>query len=530
LGCAADPIGNLYVAGRTASANFPVLGTPRQLAGGDDFFVLKFHRTGMPQWSLLYGGSAAEQSLALTVDSAGNLVVVGSSGSSDFPATAGAYQTSLAGLNDGVVTRLGGYLLSLELEPLPDTVLCTGDYLRLRWRVRGGQFAAESLPCRASDAGGSFQAPILLDSVTARRDTALSVFVPAQPPGGQYRFRVAATQPLAYSNDNGRFLSAQQRPREPQVTMDGDTVFCEGRRALLYIVEPQPGVRYRWWRDSAVVSENATEYLVMESGTYTAEAYNACGSVRARRTFAITVRPLPRRPIIVPSDDVRVCSGDTVELRITGEPGVSYLWFRNDTALAGARDTILRVWQTGTYTVEARNDCGAVRAQNSARVRVVPRPPKPLIGRRGDTLVSSALSGNQWLDENKQPIPGAVGREFVPPHDGTYYVQVTVDSCSTLSDPYVFVRSSVGDGCPSIPRWRVEPNPATELLRISIEGLSGPVLLEVFDIFGRSLHHQHLWLSYGTTVDIGIVRWTRGVYSVCLTSKGLQWYRVFVKQ
>jgi hypothetical protein len=523
-------VGNFYVIGRTSSADFPVIGTSFSRSGGDELFVVKLHRTGMPQWSMIYGGTSTDAATALALDSSGNIAVVGFSASTDFPTTAGAYQATIAGLNDGIVLFLGGYLLSLELEPLADTVLCTNDTLTLRWSVRGGEFAPENFfVVELSDAGGSFRAPLRLDSLQARRDTVRRVFIPAQPLGGQYRLRIAATKPIAYSNDNGRLLSALQRPREPHVGIDGDTVFCEGRRAVLYIVEPQAGVHYRWWRDSTIVADDAPMYAVMESGRYTAEAYNACGSAWARRSFTVTVYPLPRRPLITPGGDVRLCSGDTLELRITGEPGVSYLWYRNDTALTRTQDTVLRVWEAGTYTVEARNTCGAVRSQNSARVRVLPRPPKPVIGRRGDTLVSSAVSGNQWLDENKQPIPGATGREFVPPRDGTYYVQVTMDSCSSVSDPYVFVRSSVGEVGTEGIVVRVEPNPVQEVLHLWIEGVRGNVLVELLDPLGRCLFQRWLWLDGTDRLTLPATQWAAGVYAVRLTWGERQVYRLFVK-
>ncbi len=530
ISCTADPVGNLYVVGKTSSGDFPILGTGQSLSGGEDKFVLKLHRTGMPQWSLLYGGTGTDQPFAAAVDSAGNVAVVGVTGSTDFPVTANAFQPTLAGLNDGAILRLGGYLLSIELEALPDSVLCTGDVLQLRWNVRGGEFAVDNtFIIELSDAGASFRTPQQLDSLQARSDTSFQVFIPFLPPGGQYRVRIAATKPIAYSNDNGMPVPAQQRPLEPQLAVDGETEFCEGRRALLYVINPQPGVHYRWWRDSTVVAGDATMYAAMESGKYTVEAYNECGSLRARQSFSITVRPLPRRPLLTPSGEIRLCEGDTVELRISGEAGVRYVWFRNDTALPWARDTIVRVWQAGTYTVEARNDCGTVRSQNSAQVHLFPRPPKPMIGRRGDTLVSSALTGNQWLDENRQPIPGATGREFVPPRDGTYYVQVTIGGCSSVSDPYVFVRSAVRE-IRSAPRISIELSPEREEIRGVVEGESGELLIEVVNLLGSSLFAQRVWNPGYFVFKIPVVAWARGAYFLRIRTPARYFCYWFIKR
>lgn len=525
FGCATDPVGSLYVAGRTSSSNFPRIGSQRERAGGDDLFVLKLHRSGMPQWSMLFGGSSNDQALALAADSAGNLVLVGASGSDDFPVSSGAFQTGLAGLNDGIVVALAGYLLSLELEPLPGPVLCSGDSLWVRWHVRGGLFGeGNRFVVELSDAGGSFQSPLQLDSLSARGDTALRVFIPEQLLAGQYRLRVAATQPLAYSNDGGIF-PAQPFPKEPRIARDGDTVFCEGRRVIFYVVEPQSGVRYRWWRDTLPVAEDSPIYAATESGTYTVEAYNSCGSIRSRQSFRVTVKPLPRRPVIMPAGTIRLCSGDTVELRIVGEPRGSYLWFRNDTALAAERDTLLRVWQAGTYTVEARNECGSLRAQ-PVTVRLIPRPPKPVIGRRGDTLVSSALTGNQWLDEQKQPIPGATGREFVPPRDGTYYVQVTVDSCSSISDPYAFVRSAVEENSRRALRWRFEVLAYGDA-RLVLEEVPGTIRVRIVDLLGCSLWEQEVTQG---EMRLPSARWAPGVYILQFEGRGLWEARLFVLQ
>ncbi len=57
-------------------------------------------------YSTYLGGSKFEESHGIAVDSAGSAYVTGGTGSSDFPTTPGAFQTTFGGLTDAFVTKL----------------------------------------------------------------------------------------------------------------------------------------------------------------------------------------------------------------------------------------------------------------------------------------------------------------------------------------------------------------------------------------------------------------------------------------
>jgi hypothetical protein len=99
---AVDSAGNAYITGATYSNNFPT--TPGALqttcAGGScvyptpDGFVTKINPTGSALvYSTYLGGSWIDEGNNIAVDGAGNAYVVGATWSSDFPTTAGAFQT-----------------------------------------------------------------------------------------------------------------------------------------------------------------------------------------------------------------------------------------------------------------------------------------------------------------------------------------------------------------------------------------------------------------------------------------------------
>jgi Beta-propeller repeat len=106
LGIAVDGEGNTYVTGVTQSANFPQSGSNTG-TGGEDVFVSKLNPAGSALiYSAYLGGSAADVARALVVDAAGNVYVLGGTRSTNFPASPGAFQTTLRGASDVFVLKL----------------------------------------------------------------------------------------------------------------------------------------------------------------------------------------------------------------------------------------------------------------------------------------------------------------------------------------------------------------------------------------------------------------------------------------
>ena len=104
-----DSDGNLLVTGRTRSPDFPT--TPGCFdathGGMNDVFVAKLDPSGATLiWSTLLGGSGDDVIPTITVDASGNPVLAGTTTSSDFPVTAGAYDTTSNGLRDSWIVKL----------------------------------------------------------------------------------------------------------------------------------------------------------------------------------------------------------------------------------------------------------------------------------------------------------------------------------------------------------------------------------------------------------------------------------------
>ncbi len=98
-GIALDSSGNAYITGTTASVDFPTQSPiSASLAGSTDAFVAKLNPSGSALvYSTYLGGNQLDQGNAIAVDSSGDVFVAGSTASGDFPATTGAWQAAFAG-------------------------------------------------------------------------------------------------------------------------------------------------------------------------------------------------------------------------------------------------------------------------------------------------------------------------------------------------------------------------------------------------------------------------------------------------
>ncbi|HEU5431899.1 MAG TPA: SBBP repeat-containing protein, partial [Thermomicrobiales bacterium] len=109
-GIAVDGFGSAYITGETSSTNFPT--TPGAFdtvltTFQSDAFVTKLNANGTAlAYSSFLGGRGLDVGTAIAVDGFGIAFVTGSTTSTDFATTPGAYRTSLAGGQDAFVTSV----------------------------------------------------------------------------------------------------------------------------------------------------------------------------------------------------------------------------------------------------------------------------------------------------------------------------------------------------------------------------------------------------------------------------------------
>src|ERR1017187_6482614 len=99
FGIAVDSSGNAYITGYTDSTDFPVTAGAYQgsSGGGRDAFVAKLSPTGTLVYATYLGGAGDDIGFGIALDGANNITVAGSTSSTNFPITTGAYQVHFGG-------------------------------------------------------------------------------------------------------------------------------------------------------------------------------------------------------------------------------------------------------------------------------------------------------------------------------------------------------------------------------------------------------------------------------------------------
>jgi hypothetical protein len=127
LSIALDSSGSVYIAGFTQSTNFPVSNAIQtNLAGSDDLILAKLSGDGSAvAYSTYLGSTGLDRATGIAVDAAGSAYLAGFTASTNFPTTPGAFQVNFGGgSNDSFITKIASpcaFSLSRASQAFPAT-------------------------------------------------------------------------------------------------------------------------------------------------------------------------------------------------------------------------------------------------------------------------------------------------------------------------------------------------------------------------------------------------------------------------
>ncbi len=197
----------------------------------------------------------------------------------------------------------------------------------------------------------------------------------------------------------------------PSVDLGADTTICAGN--TIELVGAPAGATYLW-----STGEITRTITVGAADTYSVTVTaNGCSSTDA---IVIDVAPPPSVDL---GPDMDICAGNTITLDAT-TTGAGYLW--SD----GSTGPTLTVGQADTYSVIV--DVGGCLASDAM---VLTTRPLPVVVVADGTMCpgSTATLDATTTDATYLWSDGSTDPTLVVTTPGTYFVQVTVDGCSTMA-------------------------------------------------------------------------------------------------
>jgi len=151
-------------------------------------------------------------------------------------------------------------------------------------------------------------------------------------------------------------------------------------------------------------------------------------------------------------------------------------------------------------------------------VEIKPLPETPFITKIENSLFSSSDEGNQWYNQDGL-IPGANEKVFTPTENGTYFVIVTLNDCSSeLSNEILIEGLSIGGNAIRDGRFLLFPNPANDQLRVTnYELLINRVV--IIDMLGKEV--VNIYQNDVNEITIDMSKVPPGLFQVRIeTDKG----------
>lgn len=353
-----------------------------------------------------------------------------------------------------------------------------------------------------------------------------------------YRIRLTVTDPIGLST----FVEANVYPAcDPPAPDFSGSVTTGCRDQQINFTDASTNFPDSWiWSfpggnpSSSTLQNPSVVYPT--AGTYDVSltATSTRGSNSLTKTGYILINPRPSA-LVSPAGTDSVCA--QTQILLSTNPGVNltYQWFRNNVAIAGATSQSYNVVSGGKYKATVtRTTTGC--SNTSAVKKVVYRaaPPAiitaggPTVFCAGDSVILSASGGAfnyQWR-KSVNDIAGATAMDYTVKNTGIYRVKVTdAYGCTKVSAPTtVTVNCKLLADETEAPAFSaaISPNPASReaVLAISMPAEEN-ISLQVFDALGKKVDalSENILVNTGENeINFDVSSFIPGIYFVKVTT------------
>jgi len=347
----------------------------------------------------------------------------------------------------------------------------------------------------------------------------------------------AQTVSVNYTNGYGcitipTVLNVTINPLPDQAgSITGTATACAGANNVPYFVAPiNQATSYLWTLPSnaAISSGMGTNSITVNfgmnalSGNIFVFGNNFCGDGPPSPAFEVTINPIPD-PAGTISGESNVCEGTSGVVYSVGtiSNATGYNWTVPPGVIivSGANTKSITVDFTasavsGNISVFGTNSCGDGTVSPNFPVSINPVPPTPIVTNMGDTLHSSAPTGNQWYFAGAL-IPGANAQTYVATQNGLYWSILTINGCSSAESNHLQIYTTGINPHPSA-SMNVSPVPNDGRFTASITTTSPQSFnICVYNNLGERIYYEanvEVNSSVNKVIDLRPV--PNGVYTV----------------
>ena len=400
--------GNVHVGGYTYSSNFPGItsdGYQKTISSTPDAFLSSFNSTGSLLYGTYLGGNSTDQAYyfkCLGSNSENQVVIGGITSSSNFPVTAGAYQTSVTTTYEGWIAKFQyDPPIAMEISNVYPLQMCKGDEFQVSLKITKGKFKPDNI-CKVqlSDEFGDFPSkPTVIGQLAMDQEGSITCTMPTAGigPSSDYKVRIVSSNPAFVTEESIQSITLNPAPFGYDVV--GDNGYCADAKlgAEVILQKSEKYSYYQLYRDGIKVGTPLAGTNMplnfgrfKQPGIYNIEGISPYGCKNMMAGFLdIKMIPLPDVYNVTGGGlyydqpgNGNYCEGDIgVAIGLShGDFGVNYTLKLDGvdasvpTAGQGSKFSFGYFTEPGTYTIEALSKQGGCFAPMNGTITVTMLP------------------------------------------------------------------------------------------------------------------------------------------------------------